>query len=80
MVVVTVTVTGVDPTVTTYSEYRPFGMPGLPETVTVDGVALLNEADLVGTFDLTQEQVDSASGDMHTKLPANLKRPNGWSK
>jgi uncharacterized protein YjbI with pentapeptide repeats len=42
--------------------------------------ANLRGADLKEAKNLTQEQVDSAYGDKHTKLPEDLQRPAHWSK
>lgn len=42
--------------------------------------AKLTEADLRRTKNLTQEQINLAYGDEHTKLPDNLQRPSHWSK
>lgn len=42
--------------------------------------ANLSGADLTGSIFLTQVQVNSAKGDVHTKLPLSLSRPSHWSK
>ncbi|MCP4546101.1 MAG: pentapeptide repeat-containing protein [bacterium] len=43
--------------------------------------SILDGADMTGVRGLTQKQLDSACGDLHTKLPEdpNLKRPNHWT-
>ncbi|EWG11287.1 pentapeptide repeat-containing protein [Cytobacillus firmus] len=38
----------------------------------------LSGANLMGSIFLTQAQVNSAKGDMHTKLPKGLQRPEHW--
>lgn len=38
----------------------------------------LDGADLTGCLFLTQSQLDSAKGDLATKIPANLTRPDHW--
>lgn len=40
--------------------------------------ANLSGADLRGSIFLTQVQINSANGDIHTKLPASLRKPNHW--
>ncbi|MFE3973490.1 MULTISPECIES: pentapeptide repeat-containing protein [unclassified Peribacillus] len=40
----------------------------------------LSGADLTGSFFITQAQVNSAKGDMHTKLPPSLSIPDHWRK
>ncbi|QWU13552.1 Uncharacterized protein YjbI, contains pentapeptide repeats [Paenibacillus sophorae] len=40
----------------------------------------LSGADLTGSIFLTQAQVNSAKGDMNTKLPPSLRIPDHWSK
>nr|WP_263326805.1 pentapeptide repeat-containing protein [Neobacillus sp. Marseille-Q6967] len=40
--------------------------------------ANLSGADLRGSIFLTQAQINSANGDIHTKLPASIKRPDHW--
>ncbi|MGE6376102.1 pentapeptide repeat-containing protein [Peribacillus muralis] len=40
----------------------------------------LSGADLTGSFFITQAQVNSAKGDMKTKLPLSLSIPDHWSK
>ena len=42
--------------------------------------ANLSEADLTGATGLTQEQINQAYGDKHTKLPGGLKWPPTWSQ
>ncbi len=42
--------------------------------------AKLHQTNLGTAIGLTQSQVDAASGDSTTKLPAGLKRPAGWPK
>jgi uncharacterized protein YjbI with pentapeptide repeats len=41
--------------------------------------AHLESADLTGAVGLTQEQLDSAFGDILTVLPKGLERPAHWS-
>ena len=41
--------------------------------------ANIKRADLRETLDLTQEQIDRASGDENTLLPLHLQRPSGWT-
>jgi hypothetical protein len=38
----------------------------------------LHGADLTGAQDLTQAQVEAASGDTATRLPPGLERPASW--
>jgi hypothetical protein len=40
--------------------------------------ALLDHADLTRSLGLTQAQIDSAHGDIATKLPSNLRVPETW--
>lgn len=40
----------------------------------------LSGANLIGSIFLTQAQLNSAKGDIHTKLPASLKIPEHWKK
>ena len=40
----------------------------------------LHFADLSQAIDLTQEQINSANGNQHTKLPSNLNCPDHWSE
>ena len=39
----------------------------------------LRGANLTGSIFLTQVQVNSAIGDMHTQLPASLRHPAHWA-
>jgi hypothetical protein len=43
-------------------------------------MANLGHADLTGTINLTQRQIDSASGDEGTVLPSGLNRPELWTR
>ena len=40
--------------------------------------ARLDDADLAGSLFLTQQQVNSANGNIHTRLPQTLRRPDHW--
>ena len=42
--------------------------------------ANLRGANLAEALNLTQDQINSANGDAHTKLPANLDMPESWKK
>lgn len=42
--------------------------------------ANLSGANLTGSIFLTQAQVNSANGNIHTKLPTHLRIPNHWNK
>lgn len=40
----------------------------------------LSGADLRGALFITQSQINSAKGDIHTLIPVDLKRPDHWSR